>query len=83
LFFRGRKKVSVLTRATLGSLMIAVAALWALTVSYDITWRELLGYLLGSLFVLVAAMASAIAVVVLFKLLRRGGRWLIDRLSDR
>jgi hypothetical protein len=74
LFFR-RKKGNFKTRATIGGVAIAVTALYALTVSYDITVRELAGYLLGSVVVLLGAMLAAIALVLVYKALK----WLISR----
>lgn len=81
MFFRGRKKRDFKTRATIGGLAIAVAALYALTVSYDITVRELAGYLLGSLAVLVGAMLAAVAVVLVVKGLRWCVRMLVEKFS--
>lgn len=52
---------------TVGLIAVAIASLWALTVSYDISRTELLGFLLGSALTLLAAMLAAVVLVVVFK----------------
>ena len=79
--FRGRRKGNFKTRATIGGVMIALTALWALTVSYDITWQELFAYLAGSVVVLLLAMLSAVALLLALKLVRAALRWLARRLG--
>jgi len=82
LFFKRRKKGNLKTRATLGGVAIAVTALYALTVSYDITIRELAGYLLGSVVVLLGAMFAAVLLVLVFKGIRWCLRALLMKISD-
>lgn len=52
---------------TLGLIAVAIASLWALTVSYDISRTELLGFLFGSALTLLAAMLAAVVLVVVLK----------------
>lgn len=66
-----RRKTGVKLRVALGGVMIALAALYALAVSYDISIRELSVYLLGSVALLVGTALGAIVVVIVFKLLKR------------
>ena len=68
-------------RATLGLLAITVTALWALTVSYDISMADLRLFLFGSVTLLVGAAAAAILLVVCLKVVGAGVRWLARRLS--
>lgn len=66
-----RRKTGVKLRVALGGIMIALAALYALAVSYDISMREMSVYLLGSIALLVGTALGAIVVVIIFKLLKR------------
>lgn len=58
-------------RMAMGGIAIALAALYALAVSYDISMREMSVYLLGSLALLLGTALGAIVVVIVFKLLKR------------
>lgn len=58
-------------RMAMGGIVIALAALYALAVSYDISMREMSVYLLGSLALLLGTALGAIVVVIVFKLLKR------------
>ncbi|MDH7943678.1 hypothetical protein QGM61_07580 [Pseudohongiella sp. SYSU M77423] len=78
----GKRRVSVKTRATLGGLAIAVAALYALTVSYDIPLSELASFLIGSLAVVIGTMLLAVLVVAAIKLIARLIRKIGERKAD-
>ena len=78
----GKRRVSVKTRATLGGLAIAVAALYALTVSYDIPMSELASFLIGSLAVVIGTMLLAVLVVAAIKLMARLIRKIGERKAD-
>ncbi|MAO40521.1 MAG: hypothetical protein CMK70_09930 [Pseudohongiella sp.] len=78
----GKRRVSVKTRATLGGLAIAVAALYALTVSYDIPLSELASFLIGSLAVVIGTMLLAVLVVAVIKLTARLIRKIGERKAD-
>ena len=78
----GKRRVSVKTRATLGGLAIAVAALYALTVSYDIPLSELASFLIGSLAVVIGTMLLAVLVVAAIKLMARLIRKVGERKAD-
>ncbi|HBN15178.1 hypothetical protein [Pseudohongiella sp. O18] len=78
----GKRRVSVKTRATLGGLAIAVAALYALTVSYDIPLSELASFLIGSLAVVIGTMLLAVLVVAAIKLMARLIRKIGERKAD-
>ena len=78
----GKRRVSVKTRATLGGLAIAVAALYALTVSYDIALSELASFLIGSLAVVIGTMLLAVLVVAVIKLTARLIRKIGERKAD-
>jgi len=62
------------TRAALTLILIAGAALFALVYSYNISRAELINFLLGTLMFLGLILLSAIAVVVLIRLLSAGLR---------
>ena len=62
------------TRAALTLILIAGAALFALVYSYNIPRAELVSFLLGTLMFLGLILLSAIAVVVLVRLLSAGLR---------
>ena len=62
-----RRKTGVKLRVALGGIMIAVAALFALAVSYDISVREMSVYLLGSL----ALLLKRVLGVIFGPLIRR------------
>ena len=55
----------------IGGIVIALGALYALVVAYDISTRELGVYLLGSIALLVGTALASILVVLVFKLLKR------------
>ena len=76
----GKRRVSVKTRATLGGLAIAVAALYALTVSYDIPLSA--SFLIGSLAVVIGTMLLAVLVVAAIKLMARLIRKIGERKAD-
>ena len=63
-------------RATFAGLAIALTSLWALTVSYDISREELLGFLVGSALLLLGVLLTAALLVSVIKILA----WLISRL---
>lgn len=54
-------------RAAIGLIAIAIASLWALSVSYDISRAEMLRFFLGSILTLLAAMLAAFVLVVVLK----------------
>lgn len=66
-----RRKTGVKRRVAIGGIMIAMAALYALAISYDIPMRELGVYLLGSLALILGTALASLVVVVVFKLLKR------------
>lgn len=66
-----RRGKAVKMRVALGGAVLACAALYALAVAYDISLREMSVYLVGSVGLLVGTAIGAIAVVIVFKLLRR------------
>lgn len=65
-------------RAALGGIFIALAALYALARSYDISLSALAGFFLGSAALLLGAMVGAVCVVFVVVLLRRFLHWLRD-----
>lgn len=77
MIFRKRKRMNWKTRATIGGLAIAVAALYALAVSWDISPGRLIGYLLGSIVLVLGTMLAAALLVVLIKLLGAAVRKLL------
>ena len=64
-----RKKTS----AVVGGIMIAMACLWGIAWWQDLSPRQLLNLLLGTLLLIVGIMLLAVILVVVFKLV---GRWL-------
>jgi peptidoglycan/LPS O-acetylase OafA/YrhL len=74
-----RRRIPAKLRATLGLIAIALASLWALSVSYDIPRAELLRFLLGSVLLLLAAMVVAVVLVGVLK----GSAALLRKLSDK
>lgn len=80
MLFRRRKRISWKTRATIGGLGVAIAALYALAVSYDIAPGRLLNYLFGSVVLVLLAMLAALVLVVASKLVAKAIRALIHRL---
>jgi cell division protein FtsX len=71
-----RRRIPFLMRATFAGLAIALTSLWALTVSYDISREELLGFLVGSVLLLLGVLLTAALLVSVIKILA----WLISRL---
>lgn len=63
-----RLKIRKMTRAVVGGIIIAIGSLYALSVSYDIPRMTLLGYLLGSVLLVLAMSLAAITVVFIIKL---------------
>jgi hypothetical protein len=63
-----KRRIPAKLRATLGLIAITLAALWALSVSYEIPRAEMFRFLLGSVMMLTGAMLSAVLVVVVLKL---------------
>ncbi|MGM0633262.1 MAG: hypothetical protein ACQETO_08805 [Pseudomonadota bacterium] len=59
------------SRMAIGGIVIALGALYALVMAYDISMRELGVYLLGSVALLLGTALASIFVVILFKLLKR------------
>ena len=64
-------------RATFAGLAIALTSLWALTVSYDISREELLGFLVGSVLLLLGVLLTAALLVSVIKVLA----WLISKIK--
>jgi formate/nitrite transporter FocA (FNT family) len=64
-----RRRIPFLLRATFAGLAIALTSLWALTVSYDISREELIGFLIGSVLLLLGVLISAALLVTGIKLL--------------
>lgn len=62
-----RRRIPFLLRATFAGLAIALTSLWALTVSYDISREELVGFLVGSVLLLLAMLLAAALLVTVFK----------------
>jgi len=69
--FLKRRKAPVKLRIAIGGIMIALASLYALAVSYDISMREMSVYLLGSVALLAGTALGAVVLVVVFKLVKR------------
>lgn len=61
-------------RATLTLVLIAGAALYALVMSYNISTEELLSFFLGTLLFLGIILLSAVAIVIVIRLLAAGLR---------
>lgn len=61
-------------RATLTLVLIAGAALYALVMSYNISTEELVSFFLGTLLFLGIILVSAVAIVVVIRLLAAGLR---------
>jgi cell division protein FtsX len=72
-----RRRIPFLVRATFAGLAIALTSLWALTVSYDISREELLGFLVGSVLLLLGVLLTAALLVIVIKVLA----WLISRIK--
>jgi cell division protein FtsX len=72
-----RRRIPFLVRATFAGLAIALTSLWALTVSYDISREELLGFLVGSVLLLLGVLLTAALLVSVIKVLA----WLISRIK--
>lgn len=72
-----RRRIPFLVRATFAGLAIALTSLWALTVSYDISREELLGFLVGSVLLLLGVLLTAALLVSVIKVLA----WLISRIN--
>lgn len=72
-----RRRIPFLMRATFAGLAIALTSLWALTVSYDISREELLGFLVGSVLLLLGVLLAAALLVTFFKVVA----WLISRIK--
>ena len=70
-----RRRIPFLMRATFAGLTIALTSLWALTVTYDISREELLGFLLGSVLLLLGVLLTAALLVSFIKVMA----WLISR----
>ena len=64
-------KIPKKTAAVLSGVMIALACLWGIAIWQDLTPRDLLGILLGSLVFLLAIMLGAVLLVLLVKGLGR------------
>ncbi len=74
-----RLKIRKNTRATIAGLMIAVASLWALAMSYDEARNNMFSFFLSTLVLIVIVVLCAVAVVAalyglkrLLKLIRPG-----------
>jgi uncharacterized membrane protein len=67
------------TRATLAGVLIAIGSLYLLSVSYNIPRSTLLGWLFGSVLLIVAMMIAAVGLVVIYRLLAR----LLSRQRER
>jgi len=72
-----RRRIPFLLRATFAGLAIALASLWALTVSYDISREELTGFLIGSVLLLLGMLLTAALLVTIIK----GTGMLISRIT--
>lgn len=64
-----RRRIPFLLRATFAGMVIALTSLWALTVSYDISTEELIGFLVGSILLLLGVLVAAAILVSVIKLL--------------
>ncbi|MDP2284746.1 MAG: hypothetical protein Q8L06_11445 [Pseudohongiella sp.] len=64
-----RRRIPFVLRATFAGLAIALTSLWALTVSYDISTEELIGFLIGSILLLLGVLISAVLLVASLKVL--------------
>ncbi len=64
---KSRFRISRRNRAVAGGVIIALGSIYALAVSYNIPQAELLWFLVGSALVLLAAMLTALLLVLLVK----------------
>ena len=63
-----KRKKRFLARAMIGMLAVSLTALWALTVSYDISREDLVSFLLGTLLMFGVVLVGAAVLVLLVKL---------------
>lgn len=63
-----RRRIPLAVRTTLLGLAVAMTALWALTVSYEIPREELWRFFTGTLLLIAGIVVLAVGVVVLVKL---------------